>query len=154
MMMEENQMEKLVGAIVDTLKLETITLRDALLLIELGKEKALESGVSMVIVVVDSGGNLVAQQRMDNAFIGSIAISLSKAYTAAALQIPTDELAGSVLPGQPLYGLAETGGGRFCVFGGGIPIMRKGRCIGGLGVSGGTLEQDLCVAKHIIAHWR
>ena len=153
-MMEENQMEKLVGAIVDTLKVEAITLRDALLLIELGKEKALELGVSMVITVVDSGGNLVAQQRMDNAFIGSIAISLSKAYTAAALQIPTDELAGPVLPGQPLYGLAEAGGGRFCVFGGGIPIMRKGRCIGGLGVSGGTLEQDLYVAKHIIAHWR
>lgn len=151
--MEENQMEKLVDAIVDTLKLEAITLRDALLLIELGKEKALESGVSMVITVVDSGGNIIAQQRMDNAFIGSIAISHSKAYTAAALQISTDELAGSVLPGQPLYGLAETGGGHFCVFGGGIPIMKKGRCIGGLGVSGGTLEQDLCVARHIIAHW-
>ncbi|MDR1550142.1 MAG: heme-binding protein [Hungatella sp.] len=153
-MMEENQMEKLVSVIVDTLKLESITLRDTLHLIELGKEKALESGISMVIAVVDSGGNLIAQQRMDNAFIGSIAISLSKAYTAAALQISTEELAGSVLPGQPLYGLPETGGGHFCVFGGGIPIMRKGRCIGGLGVSGGTLEQDLCVAKHIMAHWK
>lgn len=152
-MKEEKQIQELVSSIVDTLKFEIITLREALMLIDSGKEKALELAVPMVIAIVDSGGNLIAQQRMDNALIGSIQISQAKAYTAAVLQNATEELAGAVLPGQPLYGLPEAGGGRFCVFGGGIPIMRKGRCIGGLGVSGGTVAQDTHVANHMIAQW-
>lgn len=147
-MIEEKDFAKeLVDAIVSALKADTLTLSDALALIELGKEKAREIGVPMVITVVDGGGNLIAQERMDDALIGSISISLAKAYTAAVLRNSTDEIAKTVQPGQPLYGLAETGGGHFCVFGGGVPIMRNGRCVGGLGVSGGSAAQDTSVAR-------
>lgn len=149
-MNEKEQNQEIIEIIVNTLRQETITLEDALSFISRGKEKAKTIGVPMVIAVVDSGGNLIAQQRMDDALIGSITISLSKAYTAAALRIPTAELATSVLPGQPLYGLAETGDRRFCVFGGGIPIVKNGRCIGGLGVSGGSVEEDTLVALYAI----
>ena len=146
-MKEDNQTQQMVRQIIDTLKKESLTLNEALLLVETGKKKATEMGVPMVIAIVDDGGNLIVQQRMDHALIGSIAISQAKAYTAAVLQSSTDRLAQSILPGQPLYGLADTGGGRFCLFGGGIPLMRNSRCIGGLGVSGGTVDQDVSVAE-------
>lgn len=149
-MNENNQTQEIIEIIVNTLRQEIICLDDALALISRGKDMAKTIGVPMVIAVADSGGNLIAQQRMDGALIGSIALSFSKAYTAAVLRCPTDELAASILPGQPLYGLAEAGGGHFCVFGGGIPIMKNGRCIGGLGVSGGTVAEDTEVASYAL----
>ena len=74
----------------------------ALELISAAKEKAMEIGVPMVIAVVDAGGNLVAQHRMDGALLVSIEISVNKAYTAVAVQMPTHELSTVSQPGQPL----------------------------------------------------
>ena len=115
-------------------------------MIEAAEQKALEIGVPMVIAVVDSGGNLVAQHRMDGSLLASISISLDKAYTAVALKMPTNEAAAVVGPGQSLFGINTTNGGRLVVFGGGFPIAEGGMMIGGFGVSGGSVDEDMIVA--------
>lgn len=101
----------------------------------------------MVLAVVDEGGNLTALHRMDGALLASLSIAQAKAFTALALRSPTGEAAASVLPGQPLYGLQNTHPGQFCLFGGGIPLFSGTCCIGAIGVSGGTVEQDTAVAE-------
>lgn len=116
-------------------------------IIAAAEKKALEIGVPMVIAVVDDGGNLVAQQRMDEALLASISISLDKAYTAVALKMPTETAAALTVPGQQLFGLNTANGGRFIVFGGGLPIVSDGCIVGGLGVSGGSVVEDITVAK-------
>nr|WP_092070186.1 cob(I)yrinic acid a,c-diamide adenosyltransferase [Dendrosporobacter quercicolus]NSL48154.1 cob(I)yrinic acid a,c-diamide adenosyltransferase [Dendrosporobacter quercicolus DSM 1736]SDM07379.1 ATP:cob(I)alamin adenosyltransferase [Dendrosporobacter quercicolus] len=118
------------------------------------EQKAREIGVPMVIAVVDAGGNLVAQNRMDGALLGSISLALDKAYTAAALNMSTDTAASLAVPGQPLYGLNTAGTGRFVVFGGGFPLLSKGELIGGIGVSGGTVDEDMIVARAGLAAWQ
>jgi len=120
-----------------------MTLSLALQLIEAAREKARKIGVPMVIAIVDAGGNLVAQQRMDNALLVSINISLNKAYTAVASQLPTHELAPVAQPQQPLFGIHNADGGRIVIFGGGFPLKAGGVIIGVIGVSGGTVEQDM-----------
>jgi len=84
---------------------------------------------------------------MDGALLASISISLDKAYTAVALKMPTDQAAALVTPGHPLFGLNTANGGRLIVFGGGFPIIEAGNMIGGLGVSGGSVDEDMMVAK-------
>lgn len=116
--------------------------------------KAREIGVPMVIAVVDQGGNLVAQHRMDGALLASISIALNKAYTAVALKMSTEQAAALSQPGQMLYGLNTTDGCRMIVFGGGLPIIADGVIVGGLGVSGGSVEEDICVANAGLAAWR
>ncbi|TFH50098.1 MAG: heme-binding protein [Lysobacterales bacterium] len=123
-----------------------LTLDFALDLIAAAQEKAKEIGVPMVIAVVDAGGNLVAQHRMDDALLVSIDISLNKAYTAVAVKLPTNELAPLAHPGGPLFGISNADRGRVVVFGGGIPLKHNDAIIGGIGVSGGTVEQDIICA--------
>ena len=120
-----------------------INLDTALKIIEAVKEKAIKIDVPMVIAVVDSGGNLVAQHRMDGALLVSIEISLNKAYTAVAVKMPTHELSRAAQPGQPLFGIHNTQGGRIIIFGGGFPLQRDGEIIGAIGVSGGSVEEDI-----------
>ncbi|HWR29033.1 MAG TPA: cob(I)yrinic acid a,c-diamide adenosyltransferase [Negativicutes bacterium] len=121
-------------------------LSKAKIILEAAERKAVEIGVPMVIAVVDMGGNLVAQHRMNGSLLASVSISLDKAYTAAALKMPTHEAAALAVPGQSLFGLNTTVGGRLVVFGGGFPIVEDGTMIGGLGVSGGSVEEDMSVA--------
>lgn len=103
-------------------------------------------GVPMVISIMDEGGNLKAFTRMDDALLGSVKISQGKAYTSVALKMPTREVDKQVQPGAPLYGVALAEPGRMITFPGGLPLWRNGRLIGGIGVSGGTVEQDEKVA--------
>ncbi|WP_371379871.1 cob(I)yrinic acid a,c-diamide adenosyltransferase [Sporomusa aerivorans] len=116
-------------------------------MIEAAEKKAIEIGVPMVIAVVDAGGNLVAQERMDNALLASVSIALNKAYTAVALKMSTDQAAAVSQPGQMLYGLNTTDGCRMVVFGGGFPLWENGVLVGGIGVSGGSVDEDMTVAK-------
>ena len=139
------QAQKIVAASTGTSTV--IILEKAKKMIAAAEQKAIEIGVPMVVAIVDAGGNLVAQHRMDGALLGSISIALDKAYTAAALQTATDQAAAVVVPGQPLYGLNTAGAGRFIVFGGGFPILAGGSIIGGIGVSGGSVEEDMVVAE-------
>lgn len=124
-----------------------ISLRHALEMISAARKKADEISVPMVIAVVDSGGNLVAQQRMDGALLVSIDVSLNKAYTSVALKMATHELASASQPGKPLFGIHNADGGRIVIFGGGFPLKQRDEVIGGIGVSGGSVEDDILCAK-------
>ena len=115
----------------------------ALQLMAAARKKSEEIGVPMVIAVVDASGNLVAEQRMDQALLVSIDIALNKAYTAVAVKIPTHELAPLSQPGQPLFGIHNADGGRIIIFGGGFPLKHGNEIIGGIGVSGGSVEEDI-----------
>jgi uncharacterized protein GlcG (DUF336 family) len=124
-----------------------ITLEQALAVLAAGEKRAAEINVPMAIAVVDDGGNLKAQHRMDGASLAAIEVSLSKAYTALATNGTTADLAGQCQPGQPLYGLQATHNGRIVIFGGGIPLRSSGRLVGAVGTSGGAVEEDVIVAQ-------
>lgn len=117
------------------------------------EERANEIGVPMVFSAVDAGGNLVLFQRMPGSLMGSIDVSMGKAYTANAFKMPTEELAKAAAPGGPLYGLEANGSGRapIVLFGGGYPYVVDGEVVGGVGVSGGTVEQDMDVARYALS---
>jgi uncharacterized protein GlcG (DUF336 family) len=124
-----------------------ITLDDARLVISAAEKRALEIGQPMNIAVVDAGGNLVSHVRMDGAWLGSIDISINKAFTARAFDISTAELAQNSQPGQQFFGIHVSNHGRVMIFGGGIPLSRGGSIIGAIGVSGGSAVQDDAVAR-------
>jgi uncharacterized protein GlcG (DUF336 family) len=123
-----------------------ITLGDARRVIAAAEAKALEIGQPMNIAVVDTGGNLVCHVRMDGAWIGSIDISINKAFTARAFDIETAQLAKNSQPGQQFFGIHASNHGRVMIFAGGIPLRRNGAVIGAIGVSGGDGKQDQTVA--------
>jgi uncharacterized protein GlcG (DUF336 family) len=127
--------------------METITLEDARRVIAAAEKKAQEINCPMDIAVVDAGGNLKAHVRMDGALIGSITISINKAYTAIAFQMETKNLVEMTQPGQPIFGLSDAHGGRIVIFPGGIPLRRDGEIVGAIGVSSGTVDQDQEVAE-------
>ena len=107
-------------------------------------------GVMMSIALADGEGNLQFFIRMDRALPASTEIAISKAYTAAALRMPTKELGRLALPGQPLYGIEHTHSGKIILFGGGIPLWVDGLVVGGIGISGGTVKEDERVAEAVV----
>ena len=123
-----------------------ISLDQALDIIAAARRKADDIGVPMVMAVVDAGGNLVAQQRMDDALLVSVDIALNKAYTAVAVKMATDQLAELSQPEKMLFGIHNADGGRIVIFGGGIPLKQGEQMIGGIGVSGGSVEEDVACA--------
>ena len=125
----------------------TITLDEALHVVETARRQAAAIGVAMNIAVVDEGNNLVAFQRMEGAWLGSIDIAQGKAYTARAFDMSTRDLAPLCQPGNPLFGIHASNDGRLIVFPGGIPLVRDGDVVGAIGVSGGAVEQDHVVAQ-------
>ena len=124
-----------------------IDLATALKIIDAAKKKAQEIKVPMNIAIVDEGNNLVAFQRMDGAWLGSINIAQNKAYTARAFNMSTKELAPLCQPGQPLFGIHASNDGRLIIFPGGLPLLDGNLVVGGIGVSGGSVEQDQEVAE-------
>ncbi|ARC56047.1 hypothetical protein AS850_03030 [Frondihabitans sp. 762G35] len=126
---------------------DSISLADARRVIDAAIAKAEEIGQPQDIAVVDAGGNLKAHVRMDTANIGSIHISINKAYTSIAFQTETKGLSEITRPTGDLYGLNDAHGGRLVVFPGGIPLVRDGHIIGAIGVSTGSIEQDQAVAE-------
>jgi uncharacterized protein GlcG (DUF336 family) len=115
--------------------------------------EASRQGALVSVAVVDAGGHLVAFERMDGAEIAGPTLATDKAYTAVAHRIATHELATLTAPGGPLQGMHSNGSGRYVAFAGGLPFWSDDRVVGGVGVSGGTAEQDLAVAKAAAAHW-
>lgn len=124
-----------------------ITLEDARRIIAAAEKKAAEIQQPMNIAVVDSGGNLVAHVRMDNAWIGSIDISINKAWTSRAFDISTKDLAENSQSGDQFFGIHVSNHGRVMIFAGGIPLKRGDKVVGGIGVSGGVGKQDQAVAE-------
>jgi len=128
--------------------------------------RATELGALVSAAVVDAGGHLVHFQRMDRAEIAGPTLAVDKAFTAVAHRIATADLTALAAPGGPLAGLQANGGGRYVVFGGGLPCWSGdqpgdggdgvgggsgGMVVGGIGVSGGTTEQDVACAEAAFA---
>jgi len=126
---------------------DTVTLEDAIRVLQAAVKKAKEIGQPQDIAVCDVGGNLKAHYRMDGAHIGSVHIAINKAYTAIAFQCETKVLQDLTRPDGPIYGLSDAHGGRLVVFPGGIPLVRDGNIVGAVGVSTGSIEQDQAVAE-------
>ena len=124
-----------------------IGLERALALLAHVREAAAREDLAVSAAVCDRGGNPVAQARMDGAALGATALAVDKAYTAVLWQVPTGEFMQSTQPGGVDWGFNTTTGGRVVVYAGGLPIFAGGELVGGLGVSGGTGEQDEACAR-------
>lgn len=112
------------------------------------EQKAEQMGVKAVVVIMNNGANPVLVHCMDDSFIASYDVAFNKAYTVVGLKISTIELKKLAQPGGSLYGVQNTNGGRIVIFGGGEPLMVGERIVGGLGVSGGTEDEDTALAAY------
>ena len=124
-----------------------MNLETARRVIAAAEKKAQEIGQPMNIAVVDEGGNLVAHVRMDGAWIGSIDISINKAFTSRAFDISTKDLGENSQSGDQFFGIHASNHGRVMIFAGGIPLKQGGKVVGAIGVSGGSGVQDHTVAE-------
>jgi len=124
-----------------------LTLVDAEKLLSVARQRAIELGVEVSAAVVDSGGHLIAFARMDGAEIAGPTLAIDKAYTAVAQSVSTAELAVLAAPGGPLFGLHANGNGRYVIFAGGIPLRVDKKIVGGIGVSGGSIDEDAACAE-------
>ena len=124
-----------------------ITMENARAAIEAAREKAVELETQMCIAVVNSGANLKAFLRMDDAWVGSIDIAIKKAKTAVFFMMPTGEIGKLSQPGKPLYAIEHSNEG-LITFPGGLPIVdEQGVLVGAIGVSGSAVENDNAVAE-------
>jgi uncharacterized protein GlcG (DUF336 family) len=113
--------------------------------------KAKEAGVPISVAVVDGGRNLIGFLRMDGALLGTIQVAQAKAYTSRTVNMDTEVLGPLVQPGGPLYGMDSAHNPPLLVFGGGKPIKVGDEIVGAVGISGGTVEQDIAIAQGVIA---
>lgn len=134
----------------ELITVKRLSIDDARVLIEGAEEKSREIGVPMCSAVTDEAGNLIAFTRMDGAKISSISIAMDKAFTAAAAKKGTHEYNKLAVPGKPTFGIHVTNQGRFSIIGGGLPIIINDEVVGGIGISGGTAEEDQIVAQGAI----
>lgn len=131
--------------------IQTLTLADARQLVAAAEAKAERIGVPYNVAVVDAGGNLLAFIRQDGAWLGSIDIAIHKAFTARAFDMTSEALSAMAQSGKPLFGIDSTNHGRVVIFGGGAPIKSGDTVIGAVGVSGGTVSQDVEVVEAAVA---
>ena len=123
-----------------------VTLEAARRIIAAAEKKAGDIGQPMNVAVVDEGGNLVAFERMTNAWLGSIDIAQKKAWTARAFDIATGDLGTFSQSGGQFFGIHASNDGKVMIFAGGVTLRQGGKVVGAVGVSGGTGEQDQAVA--------
>ena len=122
-----------------------LSLEKARKIIRAGEKKAKEMNLPAVFAIVNSEGNLIIEERMDNAILVSIDVAYKKAYTAAALKLNTEDLTALVQPGAMFYGLQSDP--KYIVFGGGMLLKVDGKIIGAVGVSGGSAQEDMEIAR-------
>jgi uncharacterized protein GlcG (DUF336 family) len=126
--------------------IKSLGLTEANLVIQAGIAHANKIG-SPSTIVVDVGGTIVAQARMDGASLSSVALAYNKAYTSLSCRMATSEITKIAQPGGDFYGIANGLGGRAIIFPGGIPIEVEGMVVGAVGASGGNGAQDEEVAR-------
>ena len=122
-----------------------LSLEKARKIIRAGEKKAKEMNIAAVFAVVNPEGNLIIEERMDNAILVSVEVAYKKAYTAAALKLNTQDLTALVQPGAMFYGLQSDP--KYIVFGGGMLLKVDGKIVGAVGVSGGSAQEDMEIAK-------
>ena len=151
-MMNKDELEKIVSSVVreslEKAEINEINLSLAKKLALKVELKAEKIGVKPVVAVANLGARPVLVECTDDSYIASYDIALNKAFTSVSLKMPTKQLKGLAQPGETLYGIQFTNGGQIVVFGGGVPLVYGGRIIGGLGVSGGSEEQDTFLADY------
>lgn len=147
--MEEHALRSLINTIVNEVgAARDITLDEARLLSEQIRLKAGEMGVNAVVAISNSAGHPILVECMDNAYIASYDVAVQKAFTVVSLKMSTSTLKPLAQPGGSLYGIQFTNNGKIVIFGGGEPLCSGDRIIGGLGVSGGSEEQDTALAAY------
>ena len=125
-----------------------MTLAMAKVLDELVEQKARQMGIAVVIAVADSGATPDYVACMDDSYLASYDVAVGKAYTSVALKMDTIDLKPLAQPGASLYGVQFTNGGKIVIFGGGVTLTYGDRILGGLGVSGGSEQQDTELAAY------
>ena len=148
--MNDQSMQSIVDEVVKQIKLpQDMTLQSALALAEKVKQKASEMGVKAVVAISNRAAHPILVESMDDAYIASYDVALQKAFTVVSLKMSTSDLKPLAQPGGSLYGIQFTNNGKIVIFGGGEPLKNAaGQIIGGLGVSGGTEEQDTALARY------
>lgn len=148
--MNEQALQAIVNKVVEQIKApRDMTLDTALVLAEKVKAKAREIGVKAVVAISNKAGQPVLVECMDDAYIASYDIAVQKAFTVVSLKMSTSDLKPLAQPGGSLYGIQFTNNGKIVIFGGGEPLKNTaGEIIGGLGVSGGSEEQDTSLAAY------
>ncbi|MEX2321726.1 MAG: heme-binding protein [Saccharospirillum sp.] len=131
------------------LDIKRLGIDDAAKLIEGARRHANDIGVPMCIAVVDESGNLIAFERMDGGKTSSIGIAQNKAYTAGAARKATHEYNAACVPGNLVFGIHT----ELSVVGGGLPVWAGDACVGGIGLSSGTPNQDMACAQAGIDYW-
>ena len=149
--MNESEVREIVrntiSAVRDRKKVMTLALAERIA--EAVLAEAARMGVKAVVCVSDAAGNPKLVKCMDDAYLASYDVAVNKAYTVVALKMPTIELKPLAQPGASLYGIQFTNGGKIVIFGGGDPLTNDdGVIIGGLGVSGGSEEQDTALSLY------
>lgn len=154
---EQREIERIVTQSLKTPHLDNeevkkmaLALKDCDRMVEAGIKRATEIGVPMVLAVVNDSGNPIEIRRMDDALEVSVTLAPHKAYTAATVRMPTHELAELSQPGQPLYGI-DANIPKLTLVGGGLPLKINNKLVGAVGVSGGSVEQDIDVAQAMVA---
>ena len=147
--MDEHALKIIADTITREISSGDITLDEAKTLSEQVRKRAKEMGVNAVVAVSNRSARPILVECMDDSFIASYDVAVSKAFTVVSLKMSTSELKKLSQPGGSLYGIQFTNQGKIVIFGGGEPLYnRKGELIGGLGVSGGTEQQDTALAQY------
>ena len=148
--MDQYALREIVDTVLSEMeKASDISLQDARTLSEEVRKKAAEMGVNAVVAVSNRAGHPVLVECMDDSYIASYDVAVNKAFTVVSLKMSTSQLKPLSQPGGSLYGIQFTNNGKIVIFGGGEPLCNsKGDIIGGLGVSGGTEEQDTALAEY------
>ena len=145
----DSRTEKIIESVVKRMTGSAITLEEAKVLTEKIEKEAERRGKKAVIAVCNEQGNPVSVHVMDGAFLVSFNVAVKKAYTAAALKMSTMELSSLVKPGETFYGLQNDE--KLMIIGGGVPLKRNGKVVGGLGISGGTGEEDHSLCEYALS---
>ena len=111
------------------------------------EDESVKQNVPVAVTVIDIHGNVVLTHRMTGAPAFSLELAERKAYTSALVGLRTADLVPLVQPGEALYPLLAVSGGRYSAIGGGVPVTSNGEVIAGVGVSGGSVEQDVAVVE-------
>jgi uncharacterized protein GlcG (DUF336 family) len=128
-----------------------ITAHQAHHMLAAGESTAIALGVPVNIALLDTGAHLKAFIRMDGAVLGSIDLAMKKAKTAVLFETTSEAVWEYCKPGAPAHGLELSNGG-LAPFAGGITLKgRGGETLGAIGVSGGTVPQDLDIARAVVA---
>ena len=130
-----------------------LSIEDARLLIEGARKKAEQIDVPMCIAATDESGTLIAFERMDGGKAHSVHVAVDKAYTAGSARKATHEYNAANTPGNLAFGIHTEAGGRISTVGGGLPVIVQGQCLGGIGASSGSPQQDMEVSQAGLDHF-